>query len=148
MATSSRIIVTAGHRAVNAAYELFGRVRLLLGPSPHFPDAFSPDDLPIAFILRRGSPRNIGRRRSRDDKMHLVRSLHSRPKSRAGERRRPDARSILRPGHYDASRPTRCHLVRSRHSIRRAPYQVHLRALGREGLRRSNAGEGVVGSCD
>ena len=67
MARSSRIFAAAGHHAADRVYDLVTRLRFLLRSLPPIPDAFSPDDLPISFILKRDSPRNNRRRVIRRD---------------------------------------------------------------------------------
>jgi hypothetical protein len=121
MARSSRIVAAAGHHAADRVYELVSRLRFLLRSLPPIPDAFSPDDLPISFILKRDSPRNNGRRGRRHNKLPVFRNADGRSRSRVTGRR-PEARSTLRPGRAAACADggSRCHLRGSRHSNRQA----------------------------
>ena len=93
MARSSRIVAAAGHHAAERVYELVSRLRFLLRSLPPISDAFSPDDLPISFILKRDSPRNNRRRViRRDNKLRVFRNADGRSRSRVTGRR-PEARS-------------------------------------------------------
>ena len=97
MAGSPPISAAAGHHAADRVYDVVNRLRFLLLSLPPIPDAFSPDDLPISFILKRDSPRNYGRRGRRDNKLPVFRNAGGRSRSRMTGRR-PEARSTLRPG--------------------------------------------------
>lgn len=119
MTKSSRIFESARRRTAARVYELVGRLRILLGPLPHFGDASSPDDLPISFILRRDSPRTTGRHDGRHNMMRsAVRKVANHSRAHAAERR-PEARSTLGPGNHSAVRAdgvSRRQLSGSRHS--------------------------------
>lgn len=122
MAESSRIFEAVRHHAVARVSELVARVRFLLGSLPQLPDAFSPDDLPISFILRRDSPSSRRRRGHRNKTAPFVRKADSHSTLRAAGHR-PDARSRLRPESHPAARtdgPRRCHLSGSSDSNQRA----------------------------
>jgi hypothetical protein len=122
MANSLSVFEVAGQRAADRFSALVNRLRFLLGSLPHLPDAFSSDDRPISFILRRDSPPNNERRRSRRNKTPpFVRKANSHARARAAEHR-PAARSTLRPGSHPAVRAddaSRCHLSGSSHSNQR-----------------------------
>ena len=117
MARLSRIFAAAGRRAADRVYDLVSRIRFPARSLPPVLDAFSPDDLPISFILKRDSPRNNGSRGRRDNKLRVFRNADGRSRSRVTGRR-PEARSTLRPGRAAAcvDDGTRCHLRGSRHS--------------------------------
>jgi hypothetical protein len=88
MAKASRIFEVGGQRAADRVYALIGQLGILLGSLPHIPEAFSPDDLPIAFILRRDSPQNQGRlHRRRNKTPPFVREADSHSTARAAGRR-------------------------------------------------------------
>jgi hypothetical protein len=100
MANSANVFEVAAQRAAGRFYEVVSRLRLLLGSLPHFPEAFSPDDFPISFILRRDAPSNNRRRRGRRNKTTpLIRKADSHSKVRAAGHR-PEARSTLRPASH------------------------------------------------
>ena len=82
MARSSRIFAAAGRRAADRVYDLVSRIRFPARSLPPVLDAFSPDDLPISFILKRDSPRNNGRRGRRDNKLRVFRNADGRSRSR------------------------------------------------------------------
>jgi hypothetical protein len=97
MANSVSVFEVAAQRAADRFYEVVRRLRLLLGSLLDFPGAFSPDDLPISFILRRDAPSNGRRRRGRRKKTALfIRKADSHSKVRA-PRHRPEAGSTRRP---------------------------------------------------
>ena len=100
MADSASVFEVAAQRAADRFYEVVRRLRLLLGSLLHFPDVFSPDDLPISFILRRDAPSNNRRRRGRRNKTTpFIRKADSHSKVRAAGHR-PEARSTLRPASH------------------------------------------------
>ena len=121
MAKSLSVFEVAGQRIADRFYTVVSRLRFLLGPVPHLPDAFSPDDLPISFILRRDSVSNNRRHRGRRNKpVPFIRKADSHSRVHAAGHR-PEARSTLRPGNRGAVRAdgaARCHLPGPRQSNR------------------------------
>jgi hypothetical protein len=91
-----RILESNEQRAADRVHELVSRLRIALDSFTHVSGAFSPDDLPISFILRRDSPMTSERHSRRSDRMSAsVRKADSHSKTHAAARR-PGARNTLR----------------------------------------------------
>ena len=91
-----RIVESKKQRAADRVHELVSLLRIALGSLTHGSGAFSPDDLPISFILRRDSPMTKEKHGRRSTTMSLsVRKadIHSKTHAAAG---RPAARNTLR----------------------------------------------------
>ena len=83
MTKSSMILDAARRLAADRVHGLVGQLEILLGTLPRFPEAFSPDELPISFVLRRDSPRYKGRRGRRRNNTPISRKPDSHSRRRA-----------------------------------------------------------------
>ena len=89
------IVESIEQRATDRVHELVSLLRIALGALTHVSEAFSPDDLPISFILRRDSPMTKEGHGRRSNTMSLsVRKADSHSKTHAAAGRR-GARSTL-----------------------------------------------------
>jgi hypothetical protein len=82
--SSPQISEPTTHRAALRFRQLLGEISMLLGPFPDLRDAFDPDDLPIAFILKRDSVRSQPQfRRPERTSAHVNRMDGRRSKTKA-----------------------------------------------------------------
>jgi hypothetical protein len=108
-----RIVESNEQRAADRVHELVSRLRIALDSLTHVSEAFSQDDLPISFILRRDSPmtnERHGRRANRISPAVQEVDSHFRTHAATG---RPGARNTLRSESHPVARGGgdhgRCH---------------------------------------